>query len=275
MVHIKEMEKQIPTFKEAFQLLELPEYLNGTEIRYELNIVVSKKEKAILIETCRRLQDLYDEICAARFALITSCQMKYPEYLSADTDNRGHLWIQSQFVNTAILWYNATYDILLQIVWIYYKLYKQWKETLVLNDIEEVLRHCKKKDVIELVPDVQIKEGLKSFHAKIHLTNIKTKYSNQNVAEWANTLKHRRMIEYEELNKRKHSTCFITLSRLPEIVVKGQTPLIENPQEEIKTLYNSNETLKIIRMTDVINVLFEYHKDICQLSKLVFDKIEF
>ena len=80
------MEKQIPTFKEALQLLELPEYLNGTEIRYELNIVVSKKEKAVLIETCRRLQDLYAEICAARFALITSCQVKYTEYLSADTD---------------------------------------------------------------------------------------------------------------------------------------------------------------------------------------------
>lgn len=269
------MEKQIPTFKEAFQLLELPEYLNGTEIRYELNIVASKKEQAVLIETCRRLQDLYAEICAARFALITSCQVKYPEYLSTDTDEQGHLWIQSQFVNTAILWYNATFDILLQVVWVYYGLYKQEKEVLTLNNIEDVLGKCKKKIVIELVPDEQIKEELKSFHAKSHLTNMTTKYNNQNVVEWANTLKHRRMIEYKELNKRKHSVCFITLSRLPEFAVKGQTPSKESPQEEIKTLYNSNKTLKIIKMTDVINVLFEYHKDICQLSKLVFDKIEF
>ena len=269
------MEKQIPTFKEAFQLLELPEYLNGTEIRYELNIVASKKEQAVLIETCRRLQDLYDEICAARFALITSCQVKYPEYLSADTDERGHLWIQSQFVNTAILWYNATFDMLLQVVWIYYRLYKQVKEALTLNNIEDVLSRCKKKIVIELVPNEQIKEELKSFHAKSHLTNINTKYSNQNVVEWANTLKHRRMIEYEELNKRKHTDCFITLSRLPEIVVKRQTPPRGNLQEGIKTLYNSNETLKRIKMTDVISVLFEYHKDICRLSKSIFDKIEF
>ena len=270
------MEKQIPTFKEAFQLLELPEFLNGTEIRYELNIVASKKEKAVLIETCRRLQDLYAEICATRFALITSCQVKYPEYLSADTDEQGHLWIQSQFVNTAILWYNATFDILLQVVWVYYGLYKQVKkEVLTLNNIESVLSGCKKKRVIAFVPDEQIKKELDSFHSKGYLINMETQYKNQNVVEWANTLKHRRMIEYEELNKRKHSTCFITLSRFPEIVVKGQTPLIENPQEEIETLYNSNETLKIISMTDVINVLFEYHKDICQLSKLVFDKIEF
>ena len=62
---------------------------------------------------------------------------------------------------------------------------------------------------------------------------------------------------------------------LADSSVKGQTPSKESPQEEIKTLYNSNKTLKIIKMTDVINVLFEYHKDICQLSKLVFDKIEF
>lgn len=269
------MEKQIPAFKEAFQLLELPEYLNGTEIRYKLNIVASKKEKAVLIETCRRLQDLYDEICAARFALITSCQVKYPEYLSADVDDRGHLWIQSQFVNTAILWYNATYDILLQAVWIYYGLYKQVKHPLVLSNIDKVLESCKKRIVIELIPDGDVKKELESFHDKEHPSVGEVPYRNGHVVEWANTLKHRRMIEYEELNKRKHSTCFITLSRFPEIVVKGQTPLIENPQEEIETLYNSNETLKIISMTDVINVLFEYHKDICQLSKLVFDKIEF
>ena len=274
MIYIKEMEKQIPAFKEAFQLLELPEYLNGTEIRYKLNIVASKKEKAVLIETCRRLQDLYDEICAARFALITSCQVKYPEYLSADVDDRGHLWIQSQFVNTAILWYNATYDILLQAVWIYYGLYKQVKQPLVLSNIDKVLESCKKRIVIDLIPDGDVKKELESFHDKEHPSVGEVPYRNGHVVEWANTLKHRRMIEYEELNKRKHSTCFITLSRFPEIVVKGQTPLIENPQEEIETLYNLNETLKIISMTDVINVLFEYHKDICKLSKLVFDKIE-
>ena len=73
-----------------------------------------------------------------------------------------------------------------------------------------------------------------------------------------NTLKHRRMIEYEELD-RKHPACIITLSRLPKIDVKGQTPSKEAPQEEIKTLYNSNDTLKRIKITDVINVLFGKH----------------
>ena len=266
------MEKQIPTFKEALQLLELPEFLNGTEIRYELNIVASKKEKAVLIETCRRLQDLYAEICAARFALITSCQVKYPEYLSADTDEQGHLWIQSQFVNTAILWYNATFDILLQVIWVYYKLYEvnPPKKKITTDDWENILEKCNKDKVVNTVLDNDIKSGLNSFITKYH----SKKNNNKDVHKWANTLKHRRMIEYEELD-RKHSTCFITLSRLPEIVVKGETASKENPQEEIKTLYNSNNTLKRIKMTDVINVLFEYHKDICQLSKLVFDKVEF
>ena len=66
------------------------------------------------------------------------------------------------------------------------------------------------------------------------------------------------MIEYEELD-RKHPACIITLSRLPKIDVKGQTPSKEAPQEEIKTLYNSNDTLKRIKITDVINVLFGKH----------------
>ena len=51
----------------------------------------SDKEKPILIETCRRLQDLYDEICAARFALITACQSKYPEYISSEDNGGGHV----------------------------------------------------------------------------------------------------------------------------------------------------------------------------------------
>ena len=82
------MGKQIPTFEKAFGILELPEYLNGLECR-RLRLMKSDKEKPILIETCRRLQDLYDEICAARFALITACQSKYPEYISSEDNGAG------------------------------------------------------------------------------------------------------------------------------------------------------------------------------------------
>lgn len=265
------MERKIPTFEDTFQLLELPEYLNGTEIRYELNIMTSKKEKAVLIETCRRLQDLYDEICAARFALITSCQVRYPEYLSADTDERGHLWIQSQFVNNAILWYNATFDILLQVIWVYFKLYKLYKkESLSLCNIDKVLSKCNKNNVLGFLPNEDWEGTLKGTLESFDKAGTNLQY----IHNFANTLKHRRMIKYEELDKRKHRACFITLSQLPEIVIEGQPPSKQDSQE-IKTLYNSNETLQKVKMADVINLLFEYHKEICQLSKFVYDKIEF
>lgn len=214
----EKIERQIPTFNDAFKLLELPEYLNGTEIRYELNIMVSKKETGVLIETCRRLQDLYDEICAARFALITSCQVRYPEYLSTGTDERGHLWIQSQFVNNAILWYNATFDILLQVIWVYFKLYK--KKSLSLCNIEKVLSKCNKSNILEFLPNEDWKGTLKSTLESFDKAGTNLQY----IHNWANTLKHRRMIEYEELDKRKHRACFITLSRLPEIAIGGQPP---------------------------------------------------
>ena len=154
----------------------------------------------------------------------------------------------------------------------YYKLYEvnPPKKKITTSNLEDILGKCNKDKVVNTVPDDDVKSELNSFITKYH----SKKNNNKNVHEWANTLKHRRMIEYEELD-RKHPACIITLSRLPEIVVKGQIPLKEAPQEEIKILYNSNNTLKRIKMTDVINVLFEYHKDICQLSRLVFDKIEF
>ena len=270
------MEEKIPTFEEAFERLELPEYLNGLEIHYKLNIIASKKKKGVLVETCRRVQDLYDEICAARFALVTACKGTYPEYLSADTDEKGHLWIQSQFVNTAILWYNATYDILLQVVWIYYELYKE--KELSLCNIEEVLWNCTEKKVKALLSDVRFKNTLMSFHSKPDSDDVEfilDYKNNSKISEMANTLKHRRMIEYKELSERRHTACFITLSRLPEIIVKGQPHAKQDVQEEIAELYNSNKTLKQYKMNDVIISLFEYHKDICKLSKLVVDKIEF
>ena len=188
MVYIKEMERQIPTFKEAFQLLELPKYLNGREFDNKWGFATSKKEKAVLIETCRRLQDLYDEIYAARFALMTSCQGRYPEYFSINADESSHLRIQSQFVNTAILWYNATFDILLQVIWVYYKLYEvnPPKKKITTGDLEDILGKCKKDKVVNTVPDDDIKSELNSFITKYH----SKKSNNKDVHEWAKLYNH-------------------------------------------------------------------------------------
>ena len=252
------MGKQIPTFEKAFGILELPEYLNGLECR-RLRLMKSDKEKPILIEPCRRLQDLYDEICAARFALITACQSKYPEYISSEDNGGGHLWIQSQFVNTAILWYDAAFDILLQSIWIYFKLYENLKRPLTLNseNFDSILAKCKLENIDKSVIGEQLHNRLLEFSRNYKPT----------VSFWANTLKHRRMIRYRELSNRKH-VHFLT------IPCRSGESMLDAVKRGAVSEYDSIKALNIYDMGDVINVLIDYHKDLDGLANCMSDYIE-
>ena len=99
------------------------------------------------------------------------------------------------------------------------------------------------------------------------LYNFREKYK-PTVSEWANTLKHRRMIKYEELSKQKYRACF------QQIITKKDESILDAMKRGADCTYNSSKTLNMYKINDVINKLFEYHKDICVLSKMIFDKIE-
>ena len=108
-------------FEEAFEKLDLPEFLNGQE--HDCIKILQSDNPANSIEIARRFQDLYDEICSARFALINACRVNFPEYLSTDVNLKGHLWIRTQFLNNAIIWYNNSFDIFNKVLIFYYNLF--------------------------------------------------------------------------------------------------------------------------------------------------------
>lgn len=253
------MRSKLISFEEAFKILELPEYLNGLERSHWISIMKSDREKRpILIETCRCLQNVYEEICAARFALINSCKLNYPEFIASDENRDSHLWIQSQFANNAILWYNATFDILLQVLWMYYKLYEHLKKPLKFSNqnMDLMLAKCKLD---------KFKESIIGKEQYALLVEFTIKYK-PTIAEWANTLKHRRMIEYKELQKGKYNRCYITSY--------SDTNTFNDIKEGNLVEYDSSETLIVYSLSEVINKLFEYHKDICKLARTVFDNIK-
>ena len=127
-------------FEDSFEQLELPEFLNGQE--HDSIKIMQSDDPANAIETARRFQDLYDEICSARFALINACRENFPEYLSTDVNFKGHLWIRTQFLNNAIIWYNNAFDIFLNVLVIYYKIYNK---ELTDKDVLVILGNKKRK----------------------------------------------------------------------------------------------------------------------------------
>ena len=84
---------------------------------------------------------------------------------------------------------------------------------------------------------------------------------------WANTLKHRKKIEYKELSRKAHP-----------ISVGGNFSLKEDINGN-KTLkinigdYNSSQTIVYVKLGDVINRLVSFHKEVIDVSKDINNEI--
>lgn len=256
------MEKNyIPQFEVIFDELVLPEWLNGKELSF-LNLNISGSDNNHVIETCRCYQSLYDVICSARFNLACACRNEYPELLDPANPQLSHIWMRSQFVNNAILWYNAAFDLSLQPLWIYYKMYAKTKQNLSLTTktLEKILETCRfdnlKKNSPKELGDYIIPK----------LDGINSNMQG-NIKMWANTLKHRKKIEYIELSKKDHP-----------IAVGGKFTFVKDEKGNRTVMmsegeYNSSKTIQRVVMADVICTLISFHKELIPVTKEIYDQI--
>ena len=247
--------KAILTFEDVVNELVLPEWLNGKEVSHDF-FCEDKGDKNTLMETCRCFQSFYDVICSARLNLACACRKEYPELLDKNNPLLSQVWMRSQFVNNSILWYNAAFDLALQPLWLYYKVYTKSKTNfeLTTENLDRILENCRfdslKKNGTKEIGDKLI--------LKLDIINSKMK---ENIRLWANILKHRKKIDYVELAKKDHP-----------IAIGGKFAFgkDENGNKIIKLFegeYNSSKTIKYIYMTEVVNTLFSFHKDIISISK--------
>lgn len=247
------------TFEEAFGKLHLPEFLNGHE--YNVIKIWQSKEFATDVEVARRMQDLYDEICSARFALINSCRNEYNEFLSFDTNYKGHLWIKSQFLNNAIIWYNNSFDILLQVLWFHYKMHNK---ELCNENYTQIIEDC--KNFYKFNSALENKPWYNHFDKfrKKYLYNPSSEKNRYlSVRDLANTIKHRRMLRYDQM--KTSNRCYLTIPKeqsLKEFIKFGGS-----------TLYDSSKTIEYLSMEKVSEILFSFHEDLVNLSKEIVDDI--
>lgn len=231
--------------KKFFNELPMPQGVNGNEVNgrhyWEIFTDASKTfdDLATVTETFRRMQDFHDTINSGRFFLANAQREHYPEIYSGEPPSWANDWIKSQYVNSAIHAYSASFDIYLQILWISFKLYLQitkFSSAVLSNaNLENILETCNinKVETQTSILGNELCEKIVKFHGSTICKEVRN---------LCKQIKHRQSISYTELSSDKHP-----------IMIKSDS-------------YNSHNSLSMYSIDDVISKLKQFHKDLTELS---------
>lgn len=239
--------------KDFFKELPMPKGVNGNEVNGKLYWEIFTKSSknfndlAIATETFRRMQDFHDTINSGRFFLAYAQRQQYPEIYSGTPPKWANNWITSQFVNSAIHAYSASFDIYLQIVWISFELFTHFPNnspsTITETSLDKILEACNinRVESQSQILGVDLCDKIKILH------NSNTCKEVRNLCK---QIKHRQSISYDELSTDKHP-----------IMIKSDN-------------YNSHNTLSTYSLEDVITKLKQFHKDLTELSNFTIPLVK-
>jgi len=118
-------------------------------------------EYKLAVEFCR---DLYNQITSARFALILGHKKLHDSnYINWESDDLGQYWLRFQYLKNSINWYNSSFDILLQVIWFGFALYRiilfkdSLKKNHYINSTETfniLLKKCRWKHILDSLKKV-------------------------------------------------------------------------------------------------------------------------
>lgn len=216
------------TTKEAYKELEPAHFLKDNDL-----IQPSTPQQ---LETRRRVVDFIREIDTARFMLAMSFkQPGIDPYLDLfeekDFNNEfKHNFYRQYYLYSAIIWYHNSFDLILQCLCFYHKLYgdKQFSTKLV----KETLKMC---DIIF------IKSSLYNGDEQNPLSIFKK--NHKYVFDVAKGLKHRQFISNDS---------YLLYAEAFD-VINGD--------------YNSKDTMVHVNLEVLQEELMEFHKDIIALAK--------
>lgn len=223
--------------------LELPDFIIGLPFSSEPHI----------FEAHRIFEVIHRQVAFSRYSL----HLSYIDDYSLSKDNADlRVWHRCLHLNNAIMWYNTCFDLLLQTIWLYDKLYmKHFTDGLTTNTLEGILKKCKIKLIQQILGDTEIIIQINTF-----------KDNNTKVTDLTNSLKHRNGIEYTQLPSYLNSN--FSLSNDLNLTQNSDGVLKFVKNESIHT-YNSMKTNKREGMTDIQDLLIKYHTDYLILLKEV------
>ena len=194
-----EIERIEPTekVKPFLKGLRLPSQFNGKMnrnefIQYCFQENAQKDTQIIGCETCKRFQDVYNTIAGARLSVALAQIKEFPEFILSN--EWGYNWMRSRYVTDAILLYEASFDLILQIPWIFFQVYKiKNKDLDIRKDMAVILENCRLQ---------KFEKAISKSNLPLELyTLLKNFYENENIviSNWANIIKHRQCISFKEL----------------------------------------------------------------------------
>lgn len=247
-------------YKNIDNELDKLDKLCGLELRFDVIKNLGDISPKV-IETYRRMDDLYNELSIARYNLLMSVRDSYPEIVEQDQKGYGNRWTQYSFINTATMWYDNCFDIMLQFVWFYYDIKKSQNDPTAWN--KETIKQMQIKCRYENIE----KWGNQDQFSSI-FNNIKTFYQNKTtfrVREWANDIKHRKPLRINGVGH-KNNTRIIFFS---EIEIDGNKINAVNTGNK----YDSGDVDQWYDPYYVIDELIEYHKNLVKCIESLADPI--
>lgn len=229
--------------KETFyNELQIPDFLADDDcFEIVLKAIKSSRLGEAEYESQRLLKWLLHSIKSARYNLYEAlfCDKFFiDESIALDKD-----WYIGNSLYNSIMWYNTTFDIVLQFIWIHYRFFEFIKSSPQFNfenfNAQEITSKCSYSTIKELYT-------ITSFTRFNELKNLKKAIAK--MRSWTNSIKHWgtfRIADYpvsEDFNIK---------------TVKELNP--KEPEKE-QIVYNSDKSIINKSATDIVLELMDYHK---------------
>ena len=237
--------------------LDCLDEIGGLECRYI-------QPTPIWIETFRRMDSLYKELCIARLNLLMTAQGSYPELVLRDREGKGDKMMQYSYINTSIIWYNNCFDLLLQVVWVFYIMWENNSKSKVskipldwtLKQIECMKKECKYDKIEKWNSNNENKvDAIVTFHNSAVCTKVRG---------WANEIKHRAPLFVKGVGTRSpiRYTYFKSIEKRVNEKGKVSYEISFSPDR-----YDSHRAFQEFDIEELISTLTNYHKSLCECIK--------
>lgn len=238
--HTMKIERIEPTEKVKPYLkgLRLPSQFNGKINKSEFIQYCSQNTQnntriIIGVETCKRFQDVYNTIAGARLSVALAQIKEFPEFIKPN--EWGYNWMRSRYVIDAILLYEASFDLILQIPWIFFQVYKIINKDLdIRKDMAVILGNCRFQKFEKAI-------SRSNLPCELYVL-LKDFYENENItiSNLANIIKHRQCISFKELRLQNVFVAidkdYNSLSYLEEYTLDGMIETLQNHHSKLVEL---------------------------------------
>ncbi len=143
-----------------------------------------------------KFNQLYHLLTTSKFALTQAFQKIHKSPILWTSGYLGQLWLRSQYLKNAFLWYNSTDDYLLQIIWFAFDFFKH-QDMTDKERYKKELKNCRWDKLFKVLknrdtePEIaRLLSAIEAFHNHPKIVEIR---------EIANSLKHHANLEIKHL----------------------------------------------------------------------------